>query len=220
MSPETMAQDVLKAVRGFVERAMAPLLDRIKALEARPDPAPMLELVRALVDRPAPAPGRDGRDALDLQIGDGLDATRSYPAGAFVAAAGGLLRAARPTDPVDADGDLRAAGWVPIVNGLRSIETAIEDGGRVLVTRIRSTIGAEEIRHTTAIPVERGVHRDAKDYATGDVVEWAGEAWIATKDAPTGKPDSGDGWRRLVRRGREGKSVLAAPAPTVARIVP
>jgi hypothetical protein len=217
MDFDAYASDMLKAVRGFVDRALAPVLDRLKMLEARPDPAPVLELVRALVDRPVPAPER-GRDALEIQIGDGLDETRSYPAGAFVAAGGGLLRAARPTDPVGIDGDLRAAGWVPIVVGLRSIETALEDGGRVLVTRIRSTIGAEEIRHTTAIPVERGVHRDGKAYAHGDVVEWAGDAWIATKDAPEGKPDVSGDWRRLVRRGREGKSVIAQPAPTVARV--
>jgi hypothetical protein len=211
MSADALAQEVLKAVRGYLDRVTAPILDRIKALESNPRPA----------DGRDGRDGRDGqagRDALELQIGDGLDATRSYPSGAFVAAAGGLLRAARPTDPVDADGDLRAAGWVPVVVGLRSLETALEDGGRVLVTRIRSTTGTDEIRHTTAIPVERGVHRDGKTYAHGDVVEWAGEAWIATKDAPEGKPDSGDGWRRLVRRGREGKSVLAAPAPTVARV--
>lgn len=200
MTVDEMAQQVLTAVRGFIVRELAPVLEKVKTLEER---QPVNG--RDGVDGRDGREGKDGRDAADLPISIGLDADKSYPLGSFVAAAGGLLRAVRPTSPVGEDGDLEAAGWAVVVNGIRGITMEMEDGGRRMKSLIWTTCGERSIEHKTAIPVERGVHRDGRTYDTGDVVEWAGEAWIAEKDLPEGKPGDGDGWRRLVRRGREGK---------------
>lgn len=205
MDPTATADGMFHAIRGWLARELAPLFDRVKTLEtSRP------------ADGKDGRDGRDGRDgnagrdAADLAILDGIDPTRSYPGGTFAAHEGGLIRSMRVTDPID--GDLAAAGWRIVVNGLKGIDSAIEDGGRALSLTIKTTAGDVVQTHRTAVPVERGVHRDGKGYDVGDVVEWAGAAWIATKDAPVGKPDTSEDWRRLVRRGRDGASVPQARA--------
>lgn len=212
MDPTATADGMFQAIRGWLARELAPLFDRIKSLEARPEAPSALEVVRALQEF-RPRDGKDGdpgRDAADIHILDGIDPTRSYPGGTFAAHDGGLIRSVRVTDPID--GDLAAAGWRIVVNGLKGIDTAIEDGGRSLSLTIKTTAGDVVHAHRTAVPVERGVHRDGKGYEAGDVVEWAGAAWIATQDAPVGKPDTSEDWRRLVRRGRDGASVPQARA--------
>jgi hypothetical protein len=52
--------------------------------------------------------------------------------------------------------------------------------------------------------IDRGVWREGQ-YKAGDAVTWAGSLWIAQKDTDA-KPDSGDGWRLSVKRGRDGKA--------------
>lgn len=243
MTPEDQAKGVFAAVQGWLERSIAPFADRLKTLEDR-EPVNGVdgkdgrdgvdgkdgsdgekgadgkdgENGRDGIDGRDGREGKDGRDAADLPISIGLDADKSYPMGSFVAAAGGLLRAVRPTSPVGLDGDLEAAGWAVITNGVRGFESELADGGRTLKLSVKMTVGQSEFTHRTAVPVERGVHRDDREYETGDVVAWGGEAWIAEKDAPDGKPGEGEGWRRLVRRGREGKQGPKGEAGSYVRV--
>lgn len=56
-----------------------------------------------------------------------------------------------------------------------------------------------------AIPavIDRGVWREGA-YVKGDGVTWGGSYWIAQKDTDA-KPDTGDGWRLAIKKGRDGK---------------
>jgi hypothetical protein len=58
------------------------------------------------------------------------------------------------------------------------------------------------------VVIDRGVWREGQEYKAGDGVTWAGSYWIAQKDT-SAKPDSGDGFRLAVKRGRDGKSADA-----------
>ena len=58
------------------------------------------------------------------------------------------------------------------------------------------------------IPADRGVYRDNEPYQAGDVVTYAGSAWIA-REATSAKPGLSSAesraWRLMVKRGNEGK---------------
>jgi hypothetical protein len=53
------------------------------------------------------------------------------------------------------------------------------------------------------VTIYRDVWREGA-YEKGDAVTWGGSLWIAQKDTDA-KPDSGDGWRLAVKRGRDAK---------------
>lgn len=54
--------------------------------------------------------------------------------------------------------------------------------------------------------IDRGVFKSDREYLRGDAVSFGGGLWIAQKDAPDGRPDSGgDGWRLAVKKGRDGR---------------
>jgi hypothetical protein len=53
---------------------------------------------------------------------------------------------------------------------------------------------------------DKGVYKDGETYREGDGVTYGGSFWLAQKDNPEGKPDSGNGhWRLAVKRGRDGR---------------
>ena len=55
------------------------------------------------------APGADGRDAIQIEVLPAIDEAKSYPRGTWASFRGGLIRAARNTDPIT--GALHEAGW-------------------------------------------------------------------------------------------------------------
>jgi hypothetical protein len=63
---------------------------------------------------------------------------------------------------------------------------------------------SKEFRLTMPVVIDRGVYQSGKQYEQGDAVTWGGSMWIA-KEATEAKPDSGEGWRLAVKRGRDGK---------------
>jgi hypothetical protein len=54
------------------------------------------------------------------------------------------------------------------------------------------------------IPIDRGVYKEGQVYKQGDCVTWGGSLWIAQHDNPQ-KPESGNGFRLAVKKGRDGK---------------
>lgn len=80
----------------------------------------------------------------------------------------------------------------------------IHDGERNLTLRFARGEQVKEFPLTLPIVLDRGVFKDGTEYVKGDAVTWAGSLWIAQKDTNT-KPDSGEGWRLAVKRGRDGK---------------
>lgn len=61
----------------------------------------------------------------------------------------------------------------------------------------------------------RGIWRESNAYHEGNGVTYDGSLWLATKDAPEGKPGNGNGhWQLAVKRGQDGRDYSdAKPAP-------
>jgi len=191
--------------------------------------------VEAVLDEsPDPADGKDGRDgrdgadgkdgapgrdAAELDILPSIDEAKSYRRGTWASHKGGLIRAARETDPVK-DGALVEAGWVVMVEG-KACPTAITQGDdpREITCTEMLTSGAKAVT-TFRIPmvIDRGVWREGA-HEKGDHVSWDGSGWIAQR-ATADKPGTSDAWRLSTKRGRDGKdgSPGAAPAAQVVRV--
>ena len=150
------------------------------------------------------ADGMPGRDALDIAILEGIDVTRSYPRGTFATYDGGLLRALRSTSAIK-DGDVRAAGWQIVVQGVPQMTIDLGENGRDVV--VRSTLtGGKVIEKRWSLPVvlDRGVYRAGVEYAAGDAVTWDGSVSIAQQTTRE-QPGTSKAWRLAVRKGQNGK---------------
>lgn len=153
-------------------------------------------------------PAEPGRDALEIDVGDGLQDDKSYPRGKFAAYRGGMVRAVRATDPLSDGKSLQESGWLVILNGIADMEEISEDGGRFLVRKTTYTTGkVVTVRHKTHCAIDRGVYDGDKKYLIGDEVTWGGNKWHSNVDEPTKRPgDPGSTeWRLSVKRGRDGK---------------
>lgn len=163
---------------------------------------------------PAGNDGADGRDALELEVLDGIDATRSYPRGTVAAFRGGVIRATRKTDPVG--DDVRAAGWMVLMNGVAATEIA-QSGDRALVTRTVHTDGTVATGELRApVMIYREIYRDETAYEPGDTVTWDGSLWHCQRGCKGERPNApgADGdraWRLVAKRGRDGKDGATGP---------
>lgn len=212
MDVNKMAAAVFENVRGYVADALAPLLDRIKALEERPEPEPLtaeavapvvmpslLEAVNRAVNAiPRPKDGAsvtvdDLLPAVKLAMGEwALD---------FERRAQDVLERAIARIPVPKAGEDGKDGF-----SLENFDAALCDDGRsVLLT---FTQGDRKLERVLPFPVviDRGFWRDGMEVAKGDGVTFGGSYWIAQTDTAT-KPDIGNAdWRLAVKKGRDGKN--------------
>jgi len=78
------------------------------------------------------------------------------------------------------------------------------DGGRAFTLRFERGDRVKEFTFEVPVVIDRGVYSQGREYAPGDGVTWGGSYWIA-QEKTTAKPDSGEGWRLAVKRGRDGK---------------
>jgi hypothetical protein len=147
--------------------------------------------------------GEPGRDALELEVLNGIDPSKAYPRGVFATHHGGLVRSVRRTDPLR--DDLAEAGWQVVVDGLREV-TVEPRGERGFVISIAKTSGAVKVAESRMnVVLDRGVFREGSPYERGDGITFGGSYWIAQKDAPEGKPGMSADWRLAVKKGRDGK---------------
>jgi hypothetical protein len=71
--------------------------------------------------------------------------------------------------------------------------------------------GSEVGRVKFTLPLYCGVFVEGTTYAKGDVVTWAGSAWIA-RDTTTDKPGTGaTAWQLCVKAGRDGREGKQGP---------
>jgi len=84
--------------------------------------------------------------------------------------------------------------------------TVEQSGERSFVLRFTQGDRSKEFSFDVPVVIDRGVYKDGVTYAAGDGVTWAGSYWIAQKETAS-KPDSGDGFRLAVKRGRDGKDL-------------
>jgi len=185
------------------------------------------EIVRAMVAAavqqvPVPKDGRDGRDgepgrdAVHVEIVDGIELGKRYGRNTFAAYGGGLVRSFKATDPLSPDTDLERAGWHVVVRGIDDL--SIELGEDLRSVHVRCTMtGGKVVERTLAIPalIDRGIFRGETRYEAGDVVTWDGSMWVCRGVAldvrpgiPSGQPlheESLAAWRLAVKRGRDGR---------------
>lgn len=149
--------------------------------------------------------GAPGRDAADIIAVPEIAPDKSYPQGTFAACYGGMLFAARDTDPLrggSKPNDLAAAGWRVVLNGIW--KESEETEGRTTTRITVYTDGKESVRVTkSAVPEDRGVWREG-EYEKGDSVTFGGSVFIAQRDT-NDRPETSDSWRLAVKRGRDGR---------------
>lgn len=154
--------------------------------------------------------GAAGRDAAEMVMLPGIDETRSYAAGTWASHAGGLIRAARATDPVT-DG-LTKAGWVVMVDGVSAIVVTQGDDPREMSVAAMLTSGTKAVSaFTVPMVLDKGVWREG-EYEKGDGVSWDGSFWIAQKKTSE-KPGASDAFRLSTKRGRDGKDGKSFDTP-------
>jgi hypothetical protein len=215
-----MGESLLALMRESVQRAIAPLQERMAILEQQ----------RALPGPPgqpgqpgAPgAPGtsgtdgRDGRDALAVSVYPDIEPGRSYARGSFARCRNGLLTALRDTEAFDHrtnDFQRRSfdeLGWMVVIDGVHEEEVEAEDDGRFIIRTATYASGKKTVqRLQTRSPLYRGVWK-ARDYLPGDLVTADGSVWhtdvpISAEDIAPALP--GCKWKLAVRKGMNGRSI-------------
>jgi hypothetical protein len=267
---KAIAEATAAIVRDHVEKATAPLMERIAALEARPIgitaeqeasivaqasalvPTPRdgrdvdLEAVRSMVADaiaalPAPKDGEPGKDVDPAAVAQMVEeAVKAIPPAQNgkdgIGLAGALIDRHGALVVTLTDGTTRDLGPVvgkdvdhQVIVGLVEAKVAAlpkakdgtdgfgfddlnveHDGERGFVLRFLRGDRTKEFSFALPVVLDRGVWRGG-GYKSGDAVTWAGSLWIAQKDTDT-KPDSGEGWRLAVKRGRDGKDVRPVAA--------
>jgi collagen type III alpha len=145
--------------------------------------------------------GRDGRDALALDIASMIEVDKTYPRGSYASHLGGIWVARKNTKGMD--------GWECIVNGIANVDFDMIDERTAQMKCVRTD--GEEIVKTVkmAVVLDRGVYKALSEYEVGDGVTWNGSFWIAKKVGVLGKPgERNDDWRLSIKRGRDGKDGL------------
>lgn len=155
------------------------------------------EVAKAFEAMPKPEDGKPGRDALDTEIIESIDPTKSYPAGTFALHDGGTVLAFRDTDPIE--GDLEAAGWKVTQDGIKEVVREDCEDERMTRVVVRSTSGKRfAVDCVTATGVkDQGVYRPGMKYRAGDAVTFDESYWIAKRD--TQKCPPGEDWRLILK---------------------
>lgn len=152
--------------------------------------------------------GSDGRDALELDVLDGIDPARSYPRGTVAAHRGGVIRATRKTDPVVRD-DLRAAGWMVLMDGVAEVAHSQTDERTLVITTTRTSGATARAELRSPTMIYRGIYSDETGYEPGDAVTWGGSLWHCQRASRGEKPDAPGtderSWRLVAKRGRDGR---------------
>jgi hypothetical protein len=214
-SPEAIAEAVQAAVAalprprdGVDGKSVDPAeVERLvhEAVDAIPKPLDGQPGQKGLDGRDG-EPGEPGRDALQIDILETIDRTRSYPRGTYAKFNGGLLRALKSTEPLHEDGDVELAGWQIVLNPVVGITLAqSEDDPREFVFSSAKAVGRADQQHFR-IPAQiyRDVYQQTRQYHEGDTVTYAGAMWHSNRDNVGELPKSSDAWTLCVKRGRDG----------------
>jgi len=174
------------------------------------------EVTKAVAGLPPPKAGRDGRDgragdaglpgrdALDIDILEGIDESASYQRGTYAHHRGGTLKAYRTTDPIQGK-DFQAAGWQVIQEGIADAGSALAADEQTVVQSLELTSG-KLLVSKFEIPtlIHKGIWKSDQEYKRGHFVTTAGSTWHCnelTKD----RPGVSKAWTLVVKRGSDGK---------------
>jgi len=206
VAPEPLAPefaDIAKAVGEFIAANPIKVPDAPAALE--PTPEQLAQAVQKhLLANPLPK-GDPGLDAVEIDILPSINTERRYAKGTYARWGGGVIRASRDTDP----GEPLASGWDVVMEGVKAIEVHAL-GGAEFAVKSMLTGGASHVAKMAAptfAEAYKGVWKEsAGEYQRGDMVTHKGSVWLA-KEATTERPGAGDGWKLVVKSGRDGKDL-------------
>jgi len=147
--------------------------------------------------------GEPGRDAIQIEVLDGIDTAKKYQRGTYAHYRGGIVRSFRATDPLGES--LEKSGWHVVVEGIA--DTQVDMTQRTVTIRTMKTSGGV-VEKSFAVPVMlyQGIWTE-RSYAIGDVTTWDGSMWHCEK-ATTDKPGSSEEWKLCVKHGRAGRDGL------------
>jgi hypothetical protein len=145
-------------------------------------------------------------DALEIVILPSINTDRRYAKGTYARWGGGVIRALRDTEP----GEPMSTGcWDVVIDGVKAIEVHSLGGSEFAVKSIL-TGGASHITKMAA-PTFDDSYKDvwkesAGEYKRGDIVTHKGSVWLA-KSSTIERPGIGEGWKLIVKAGRDGKDL-------------
>lgn len=218
IDPKALAETTATLVKGYVGKALAPIVERLVALEARApergekgdpgDIGPAGERGAAGERGEKGDPGEPGAQGDRGEKGDtgergpegpaGRDGRDGLPGVPGTAGEKGMDGRDGRDGTNGMDGRDGKDGL-----GFDDLEFS-HDGERGFVLRFVQGERVKEFPFTLPVVLDRGVYKAEAAYAKGDAVTWAGSLWIAQEDTAE-KPDTGKGWRLAVKRGRDGK---------------
>lgn len=194
------------------------------------DPEALRALVRAeVVLQVAQSPAPKDGDSVDLevvgrQIAELVDAAvKALPAPKDgVGVAGAVIDRGGQLILTLSDGRTCDLGLVVGANGKSAFgdidfDVALKDDDRTIVFRMTQGDIAQSYELAAPWPLDQGIWSPDLAYVKGDGCSWGGDFYLAQIDAPTGKPGEGGGWRRAVKRGRDGKDFNPDATPRAAR---
>jgi collagen type III alpha len=193
---EAIAELVVRTVKA----AIASVLARIEAMEARPLPK----------DGKDGAPGEKG---LDGMIGPPGERGPEGPAGPARDGRDGLPGVPGLPGEKGADGINGKDGADGL--GFDDMEPVYDEQGRLSLKFVRG----ENVK-IFRVPgfVDRGVYRDGEMYQKGDGATFGGGFFIAQQDTESKPEESSGAWRLAVKRGRDGKDGKDAPSIPVVSV--
>ncbi len=185
--------DIAKMVRDAVSEIEIP---------AAPDLPDIQQMVKDAVSAlPIPKDGdagKDGKDALQIEIMPSIDDEKSYPRGSYAIYQGGLWRSFQKTTGMN--------GWECLVDGMSSIDICQSNERQFTISAQLASGARTEKSFSIPVMIYRDIFKDGEKYYPGDCVTWAGSVWYChdeTGDKP-GEPSS-KGWRLAVKRGRDAR---------------
>lgn len=201
--PPPSLEMISKAVAEHLTENPIKVPDAPAALE--PTPGQLAQAVaKHLLANPVPK-GDAGLDAVEIDILPNINTERRYAKGTYARWGGGVIRASRDTEP----GEPLANGWDVVIEGVKAIEVHPLGGAEFAVKSVL-TGGASHVAKMAAptfVDSYKGVWKESEgEYQRGDTVTHKGSVWLAKKTT-TERPGTGEGWRLIVKAGRDGKDV-------------
>lgn len=196
MDMEKVGAALAPIVRAAIEKATAPLIERIAELEAR-------KLPEAIKGDPG-RDGQDGKDGASVTLEDVERALEGRVAGwalDFERRAHGVLERAVDRMPKPADGRDGKDG----ADGLGFDDLSVDyDGGRGFVFKFKRGDVVKAFPFFLPVVIDAGYWKEGMQAKAGDGVTCGGSYWIAKRDTGS-KPGVSDDWRLAVKKGRDGK---------------
>jgi hypothetical protein len=175
---------------------LRPLVEAVVSASL-PEPVDVEKLAEDISARiPHPESGKDGRDALVIELEPFIDEKKSYPRGTYATHNGGLWRSHEKTHGM--------RGWECIVDGVSNVDIK-QDNQRTFTISLERASGAVEVKSfDVPVTIYRDVFKSGTEYQPGDTVTWGGSMWHCNEPTTDKPGETGSkGWTLAVKKGRD-----------------